>query len=187
MRALMARYRLGNLFVCKHELLLSKCPLTANWLLIRSVWNEISNEALNYNPIPEHIISHTYCMPLSVSQCFIYFCQLFYVTPFSSTSSLALLPLSKSRLLFLDLLVCFPSQGATAAGDLTSVCSTWSSTGALAVGDAVWTAETTPTGPIVSAAKKAITENSLRSPADPATVISMVRCNLQTLNWLENG
>lgn len=87
MRALMVRYRLGNLFVCKHELLLSKCPLTADWLLIRPVWNEISNEALNYNPIPEHIISHTYCMPLSVSQCFIYFCQLFYLTPFSSTSS----------------------------------------------------------------------------------------------------
>lgn len=59
----MVRYQLSNLLLYKHELLLSKCPLTADWLLIRPVWNEISNEPLNYDPIPEHIISHTYCIP----------------------------------------------------------------------------------------------------------------------------
>lgn len=58
MRAVVVCYQLSNLLLYKHELLLSKCPLTADWLLIRPVWNEISNETLNYDPIPEHIISH---------------------------------------------------------------------------------------------------------------------------------
>lgn len=66
MRAVMVRYHLGNLLLYKHELLLSKCPLTADWLLIRPVWNKISNEPLNYDPIPERIISHT-CIPPSAS------------------------------------------------------------------------------------------------------------------------
>lgn len=108
MRALMVRYRLGNLFVCKHKLLLSKCPLTADWLLIRPVWNEISNEALNYNPIPEHIISHTYCMPLSVSQCFIYFCQLFYSTRFIYFFLLCYHSLYQASYFMTSL--CFPSH-----------------------------------------------------------------------------
>lgn len=63
MRAVMVCYQLSNLLLYKHELLLSKCPLTADWLLIRPVWNEISNEPLNYDPIPEHLISHTYISP----------------------------------------------------------------------------------------------------------------------------
>ena len=71
----MVRYQLSNLLLYKHELLLSKCPLTADWLLIRPLWNEISNEPLNYDPIPEHIISHTYIPPLSLSR--VYFCLLF--------------------------------------------------------------------------------------------------------------
>lgn len=63
----MVRYQLSNLLLYKHELLLSKCPLTADWLLIRPVWNEISNEPLNCDPIPEHIISHMYTPRLSLS------------------------------------------------------------------------------------------------------------------------
>ena len=69
MRAGTVCYQLSNLLLYKHELLLSKCPLTADWLLIRPVWNEISNEPLNYDPIPEHIISHTYTLPLSLPFC----------------------------------------------------------------------------------------------------------------------
>lgn len=75
MRAVMVRYQLSNLLLYKHELLLSKCPLTADWLLIRPVWNEISNEPLNYDPIPEHIISHT-CIP-SVSLLHLFLSSLF--------------------------------------------------------------------------------------------------------------
>lgn len=67
MRAVMVCYQLSNLLLYKHELLLSKCPLTADWLLIRPVWNEISNETLNYDPIPEHIISHMHIPFVCVS------------------------------------------------------------------------------------------------------------------------
>lgn len=56
----MVWYQLSNLLLYKHELLLSKCPLTADWLLIRPVWNEISNEPVKYDPIPERIISNTH-------------------------------------------------------------------------------------------------------------------------------
>lgn len=64
MRAVMPRYQLSNLLLYKHELLLSKCPLTADWLLIRPLWNEISNEPLNYGSNTEHIISCTYIRPV---------------------------------------------------------------------------------------------------------------------------
>lgn len=94
MRAVMVCYQLSNLLLYKHELLLSKCPLTADWLLIRPVWNEISSEPLNYDPIPEHIISHTYTLPPSLSST-VYFCLLSSYLVASSAS--ALLPL---RLLF---------------------------------------------------------------------------------------
>lgn len=67
MRAVMPRYQLSNLLLYKHELLLSKCPLTADWLLIRPLWNEISNEPLNYGSNTEHIISCTYALSFSVS------------------------------------------------------------------------------------------------------------------------
>lgn len=62
-RAVMLPYQLSNLLLYKHELLLSKCPLTADWLLIRPLWNEISNEPLNYVSNTEHIISRTYTLP----------------------------------------------------------------------------------------------------------------------------
>lgn len=74
MRAVMVCYQLSNLLLYKHELLLSKCPLTDDWLLIRPVWNEISNEPLNYDPIPEHIISHTYVYIPLLSLPSVYFC-----------------------------------------------------------------------------------------------------------------
>lgn len=86
MRALMVCYQLSNLLLYKHDLLLSMCPLTADWLLIRPVWNEISNEPLNYDPIPEHIISHTY-IPFSLFFS-LYFClKSFYPVAFFASTS----------------------------------------------------------------------------------------------------
>lgn len=73
----MVWYQLSNLLLYKHELLLSKCPLTADWLLIRPVWNEISNEPVKYDPIPERIISNTHThtiIPSSMSLPCVYFC-----------------------------------------------------------------------------------------------------------------
>lgn len=188
----MVCYQLSNLLLYKHELLLSKCPLTADWLLIRPVWNEISNEPLNYDPIPEHIISHTYTLPLSLP--FVYFC------PLSLCLLCLLLPLwllfpRSLRLSSLDLLLFLfhaflflhRSQSATAVGDQTSACSTWSSTAAPAVGGAVWAAETTLMGPTVSAAERTITGNLQKSPASPATAISMVNHRYKALNCFDNN
>lgn len=74
-RAAIVCYHLRKLLLYKHELLLSKCPLTVDWLLIRPVWNEISNEPLNYDPNPEHTISDTpFCLRSSV-----YVCLLFHI------------------------------------------------------------------------------------------------------------
>lgn len=73
MRAVMPRYQLSNLLLYKHELLLSKCPLTADWLLIRPLWNEISNEPLNYGSNTEHIISCTYIRPICLIPA-VFFC-----------------------------------------------------------------------------------------------------------------
>lgn len=83
-------YQLSNLLLYKHALLLSKCPLTADWLLIRPVWNEISSEPLNYDPIPEHIISQTFTLPLPLS---VYFCLLSFHLLFlwDALSSMSLL------------------------------------------------------------------------------------------------
>lgn len=195
MRAVMVCYQLSNLLLYKHELLLSKCPLTADWLLIRPVWNEISNEPLNYDPIPEHIISHTYyTLPLSLPS--VYFCLLsFYlvassvyfvprgcsslllhICPYLTSCSSAFLLSSLAR-----------SQSVTAVGDQTSVCSTWSSTGALAVGGAVWAAETTLLDPIVSDAERTTTGDPPKSLACPATAISMVNSRYKTLNCFDNN
>lgn len=152
-KAAIVCYHLSKLLLYKHELPLSKCPLT-DWLLIRPVWNEISNEPLNYDPIPERTISDTRIPPLSPSS--VYVCLLFHLTIF----------------FFFFFFRCF--QSVTAAEGQTSVCSTPTSTGVRAVGGAVWAAETTPTGPTVSAAEKTTTGALLRSPACPATAILMV-------------
>lgn len=152
-RAAIVCYHLSKLLLYKHELLLSKCPLTVDWLLIRPVWNEISNEPLNYDPIPERTISDMRIPLLSPSS--VYFCLLFHICSHLSTSFL-----------------CF--QSVTAAEGQTSACLMPSSTGARAVGGTVWAAETTPTGPTVSAAEKTTTGALLRSPACPATAILMV-------------
>lgn len=152
-RAAIVCYHLRKLLLYKHELLLSKCPLTVDWLLIRPVWNEISNEPLNYDPNPEHTISDTpFCLCSSV-----YVCLLFHI--YSNLTNF---------FFFLRL------QSVTAAEGQTSACLTPSSTGARAVGGAVWAVETTLTGPTVSAAEKTTTETLLRSPACPATAILMV-------------
>lgn len=68
--------------------------------------------------------------------------------------------------------LCF--QSVTAAEGQTSACLMQSSTGAQAVEGDVWAAETTPTGPTVSAAEKTTTGALLRNPACPATAILMV-------------
>lgn len=72
-RAAIVCYHLSKLLLYKHELLLSKCPLTVDWLLIRPVWNEISNEPLNYDPIPERTISDTHIPLLSPSSVYVSF------------------------------------------------------------------------------------------------------------------
>lgn len=173
----MVCYQLSNLLLYKHELLLSKCPLTADWLLIRPVWNEISKEPLNYDPNPiTHNLSHI-CPP-PVSPLLFRVVSLFTLLPRLPTSSPVTAPLSLSGLSTLDLsLLRFlfsHLQSVTVVGDQTSACLTRSSTGALAVGGAVWAAETTLMGPIVSAAERITTGDLLKSPAYPATVISMV-------------
>lgn len=184
MRAVMVRYQLSNLLLYKHELLLSKCPLTADWLLIRPVWNEISNEPLNYDPIPERIISHTYTLPLRLSP-FVYFCLLAFCTLLSLLPTSLPFPLLPSILPPVAALSSFSSplltwplallpQSATAAGDQTSACLTWSSTAAPAVGGAAWAAETAPTGPTASAAGRTTTGRLRSSRASPATATSMV-------------
>lgn len=76
-RTAIVGYHLSKLLLYKHELLLSKCPLTVDWLLIRPVWNEISNEPLNYDPIPERTISDTRISLLSPS--YVYVCLLFHI------------------------------------------------------------------------------------------------------------
>lgn len=149
-RAAIVCYHLSKLLLYKHELLLSKCPLIVDWLLIRPVWNEISNEPLNYDPFPECTISDT-PIPLLFSST-VYVCLLFHICSHLNT----------------------PFQSVTAAEGQTSACLTPSSTGARAVGGAVWAAATTPTGPTVSAAEKTTTGALLRSPAIPATAILMV-------------
>lgn len=180
MRAVMPRYQLSNLLLYKHELLLSKCPLTANWLLIRPLWNEISNEPLNYGSNTEHIISCTYirsvCLIPPVFFCLgsfyllSLFCLLLPLCPFLH---MWLLNLNFPLLFFFFLPVL---QYATAAGGPKTACLTWSSTAAPAVGGAAWAAETTPTGPTVSTAEQTTTGNLPRSPAYPATAILMVIC-----------
>lgn len=156
-RAAIVCYHLSKLLLYKHELLLSKCPLTVDWLLIRPVWNEISNEPLNYDPIPERTISvtHTvlpFCLhPLSMSVFVFFPPHLFSPDDF-----------------------CLSFQSVTATESPTSVCLMLSSTEARAVGGAVWAAATTPTGPTVSAAEKTTTGALPRSPACPATAVLMV-------------
>lgn len=184
MRAAMPRYQLSNLLLYKHELLLSKCPLTADWLLIRPLWNEISNEPLNYGSNTEHIISCTCIRPVCLIPPVFFCLGSFYLLSLSCL----LLPLCLHmwlHLIFLLFLFFFflpVLQCATAAGGQRTACLTWSSTAAPAVGGAAWAAETTPTGPTVNTAEPTTTGNLPRSPAYRATAILMVICCLNVLN-----
>lgn len=185
MRAVMPCYQLSNLLLYKHELLLSKCPLTADWLLIRPLWNEISNEPLNYGSNTEHIISCTYIRPVCLIPPVFFCLGSFYLLSLFCL----LLPLWLHMwLLHLIFRLLFLLQSATAAGGQKTACLTWSSTAAPAVGGAVWAAETTPTGPTVSTAEQTTTGNLPRSPAYPATAILMVICRLKKklLNVYDN-
>lgn len=191
MRSVMVCYQLSNLLLYKHELLLSKCPLTADWLLIRPVWNEISNEPLNYDPIPEHIIPQPYTILFSLSS--VYFCLLSFCLVSSSAyffpCGCSFLVLHVSPHLTCCSLLLFVShlQSVTAMGGQAIACLTWSSTGALAVGGAVWAAETTLMGPTVSAAERTTTGNLQKSPASPAAATRMVHCRHKTLNCFYNN
>lgn len=178
----MVWYQLSNLLLYKHELLLSKCPLTADWLLIRPVWNEISNEPVKYDPIPERIISNTHthdhsllhvpplCLFLSSfllpSVCF---------SPCDSSSSVLHVSPHLTFWSFSPFLLSLPvSQNATAAADRTSACLTRSSTAAQAVGGGARTAGTTLTDPTVNAAWRITTGNPPPTSAFPATATSKV-------------
>lgn len=195
MRAVVVCYQLSNLLLYKHELLLSKCPLTADWLLIRPVWNEISDETLNYDPIPEHIISHMHipfvCLSTSSISAILFFFNFiaFCIFPcgwsFLVLAALLSWPLTSSLFFFLHHRP--HSQSVTAVGDQTNVCLTWNSTGALAVGGDVWAAETTPMGPTVSAAEMATTGNLQKIPAYPATAMSTVNCRHKNLSCFDNN